>query len=70
MVWEGAPNSPARWLHENISTIPTKDRYALMQVGNSGPFLVITGTKKLCQSKLTDDTIQVVCELSEYRQSN
>lgn len=59
----GAPNSPARWLSENIRTIPDEHGYALMR----GQTLVISGTKKACEAKVTDLTQEVVCELGKYR---
>lgn len=63
----GAPNSPARWLSENIASIPTHHRYALMGMEAGSPVLVMSGTKAECVGALTDDTRQVVCELDKYR---
>lgn len=63
----GAPNSAARWLSENIGSIPAKHGYALMQVVRGEQTLVMSGTKKACEAAVTDLTIQVVCELDKYR---
>jgi hypothetical protein len=63
----GAPNSPARWLSENIGTIPAAHKFALMEMRDGQPVLVVSGTKATCKASLTDHTRQVVCELGQYR---
>lgn len=63
----GAPNSPARWLSENIETIPADHKYALIEVYEGSPRLLKSGTKEDCKRELHDHTKQVVCELSKYR---
>lgn len=64
----GAPGSPARFLSENINTIPADHQYALVGMGNGGAYLIMSGTKKKCQESATDLTKMVVCELGKYRQ--
>ena len=60
----GAPHSPARWLSENIGSLPAEHTHALM---GRGPVLIISGTKAECKAKVTDLTEQVICELGKYR---
>lgn len=62
----GAPNSPARWLSENIDSIPTHHAYALMAMVDGSPVLVTSGTKSHCNATMTHAQ-QVVCELDKYR---
>ena len=63
----GAPNSPARWLQDNVQWIPLNDKYALIEMVGGLPRLVVSGTKRACQSAMTDATRQVICELDKYR---
>lgn len=65
----GAPNSPARWLSENISEIPTEHDYALMGMRDGMPYVISFGTKKEMEAMVTDLTKEVICELSKYRKS-
>ena len=65
----GAPNSPARWLSENIDSIPAGHTHALMEMVGGSPRLVVSGPKQLCRDHLTDHTRQVVCEIGKYRKS-
>lgn len=63
----GAPHSPARWLSENIDSIPTHHTHALIGMDKGNPVLVTSGTKAECAGALTDGTRQTVCELDKYR---
>ena len=65
----GAPNSPARWLSENIDSIPASHRYALVEMVDGSPRLVYSGAHVGCAVRMTDHTRQVVCELGKYRKS-
>lgn len=63
----GAPHSPARWLQENIASIPPEHGYALIEMVDGAPRLVVSGTKRACHAAATDKRTQVVCELDKYR---
>lgn len=65
----GAPNSPARWLSENIDSIPAEHNFALMRMVDGSPTLVLSGTKAACSKAATDLTREVVCNLTTYRKS-
>lgn len=63
----GAPNSSARFLSENIDTIPTHHAYALIGWRRGEAFVMVSGTKDECRAMHSDDTAQVLCELDHYR---
>ena len=69
----GAPNSPARWLSENIDTIPTHHKYALMAMVKGSPVFVMSGTKAECDAAqaahpdYASALRSVVCQLDKYR---
>jgi hypothetical protein len=63
----GAPNSAARWLSENIGSIPGAHKYALMRLDRGVQVLVVSGSMAYCVGELTDDTREVVCSLDKYR---
>lgn len=67
MLGIGMPGSPARWLSENVETLPAEHDFVLMEWKNGQGGPVTTGTKKHCQSMATDLTKQVVCDLRQYR---
>jgi len=65
----GAPNSAARWLSENIDSIPREHVFALMAVVRGQQTLVASGSKKTCDDAMKDCHLAaaVVCELDKYR---
>jgi hypothetical protein len=65
----GAPNSPARWLSENVQSIPAHHRFALMRMEQGRAVLITSGTKKHCSKALSDDSKECVCDLEKYRQA-
>lgn len=65
----GAPNSAARWLSENIDSIPTHHTHALIGWRRGEAFVILSGTKDECEPMCAgDDMSHVLCELDHYRQ--